>query len=63
MIDALDNLVCVPTLKRRQIAGWYMFKMMLMAGVSPRTYLRGRDWAERTRVGRDALVRNGLLKP
>jgi hypothetical protein len=58
-----ENLVRIPTLKHWQITGWYMFKNDAYGGVSPRTYLRGKDWAERTRVGRDALVRNGVLKP
>jgi hypothetical protein len=63
LIDSQENLVRIPTLKHWQITGWYMFKNDAYGGVSPRTYLRGKDWAERTRVGRDALVRNGVLKP
>ena len=55
--------VRVPTLKHWQITGWYMFKNDTYGGVSPRTYLRGKDWGERMRVGRDALVRNEVLKP
>jgi hypothetical protein len=63
VIDSPENLVRIPTLKHWQITGWYMFKNDAYGGVSPRTYLRGKGWAERTRVGRDALVRNGVLKP
>lgn len=63
MIDGPDNLVRIPTLKHRQINAWYMIRKDAYGGVSPRTYLRGKDWLERTRVGHRALIENGVLKP
>lgn len=63
LIDSPDNLVQIPTLKHGQITAWYMIKRDAYGGVSPRTYLRGKDWAERTRIGYRALIENGVLKP
>jgi hypothetical protein len=63
MIDAPDNLVRVPTLKHWQITGWYMSRNDEFGGLSPREYLRDKDWNERIRVGRQALIRYGVLKP
>ena len=62
MIDAPENLVRVPALKHREITGWYMTKNADYGGVSPREYLRDKDWNERTRVGLDALTKYGVLK-
>jgi hypothetical protein len=62
-IDGPDNLVRISRLKHREITGWYMTKNEDYNGLSPRNYLRGRSWAERTRVGLDVLIRNGVLKP
>jgi hypothetical protein len=63
LIDSPDNLVRIPTLKHWQITGWYMVRRDAYGGISPRTYLRGKDWGERTRVGYRALIENGVLKP
>jgi len=46
-----------------EITGWYMIPNKDFGGVSPREYLKGKDWAERVRVGRDALIKVGVLKP
>jgi hypothetical protein len=62
-IDAPDNLVRIPTLKHWQITGWYTTKNKNYGGVSPRAYLRGKDWAGRVKVGRDALIEYGVLRP
>jgi hypothetical protein len=62
-IDARDNLVRIPTLKHHEITGWFGKPNKNYAGKSPREYLRGKDWAERTRVGRDALIEHKVLKP
>ena len=63
MIDAPDNLVRIPTLKHWQITGWYGTKSKEFGGMSPRQYLRGKGWTERTQVGLRALADNGVLKP
>ena len=63
VIDGADNLVRISRLKHREITGWYMTKNEDYNGLSPRNYLRGKSWAERTRVGLDVLIRNGVLKP
>jgi hypothetical protein len=63
MIDAPDNLVRIPTLKHWQITGWYGTKSKEFGGMSPRQYLRGKGWTERTQMGLRALVDNGVLKP
>jgi hypothetical protein len=33
-----------------------------LGGVTPREYLKGKDWDEKTRVGLDALRIHGVLK-
>jgi hypothetical protein len=62
-IDALDNLVRIPTIKHRDINAWYQTRNDEFGGLSPRDYLRGKDWDERRRVGLDALIDAGALKP
>ena len=61
--DAPENRVRIPTLKHWEITGWYMTKNRDFGGLSPRDYLRGKSWDEKTRVGRDALIRYEVLKP
>jgi len=63
MIDAPDNLVRIPKFKHWEINAWYQLPNDDFGGISPRAYLRGKNWAERTRVGRDALIDHGILKP
>lgn len=63
VIDALENLVRIPRWKHWQINGWYMQKNDAFGGLSPRDYLRGKGWSERRRVGLEALIRYGVLKP
>jgi hypothetical protein len=62
-IDAPDNLVRIPRMKHWDINRWYETKNRYYGDVSPREYLRGKDWEERRRVGLDALIRFGVLKP
>ncbi len=62
MIDAPENLVRIPTLKHWQITGWYMTRNDDFSGLSPRSFLRGKNWKERVRVGRMALTLYGVLK-
>ena len=63
IIDGPDNLVRIPTLKHWQINGWFGTKQRVLGGLSPREYLRGKNWAERTRIGHQALIEHGVLKP
>ena len=63
IIDAPDNLVRIPRFKHWDITGWYMSKNKDYDGHSPREYLRGKPWRERRRVGLDALIQHGVLKP
>jgi hypothetical protein len=63
LIDSRENLVRVPTLKHWQITAWSMIPNEDYGGLSPRNYLRGKDWDERVKVGKRALVQNGVLKP
>jgi hypothetical protein len=63
MINAPENLVRIPTLKHWQITGWYMRANREFQGLSPRQYLRDKDWAERTRVGRNVLIEFKVLRP
>jgi hypothetical protein len=63
LIDGADNLVRVPALKHWQITGWYMTPQERFGGLSPRQYLRGKDWEERQKIGREALIEFGILKP
>jgi hypothetical protein len=62
-IDAPDNLVSIPTLKHREISAWYGTKNPQYDDLSPRDYLRGKSWEERDRVGLEALIDHGVLKP
>jgi len=63
VVDGPGNRLSVPTLKHWQITGWYMTRNRDFGGVSPRNYLRDKDWYERLRVGKMALIRFGVLKP
>jgi hypothetical protein len=61
-IDAPDNLVRIPRIKHWQINAWYQIEQKAYGGLSPRDYLRGKDWDERRRVGLYALKRFGVLQ-
>lgn len=63
MIEAPDNLVRIPTLKHWQLTGWYMTPNKDFGGLTPRAYLKGKDWAEHARVGKIALIKVGVMKP
>jgi len=63
MIDAPENLVRIPTLKHWQITGWYMTRSERFDGLTPRQYLQEKSWGERQRLGHEALVNFGVLKP
>jgi hypothetical protein len=64
--QAPENLVRISRLKHEEISAWYSHgtsKDSEFGGLSPRDYLRNKDWAEKTRVGLEAMVRFGVLKP
>jgi hypothetical protein len=63
MINGPENLVRIPRFKHWEITGWYMKKNLDYDGLSPRDYLRGKAWDERTKVGLRALIEHGVLKP
>jgi hypothetical protein len=63
IIDAPSNLVRIPRMKHWEINGWYGRPNKEYRRLSPREYLRGKDWAERRRVGLKALIDHGVLKP
>jgi hypothetical protein len=62
-IDAPENLVRVPRLRHWEINGWYQTSNKDFDGQTPRDYLRGRSWDERTQVGLRALIQFGVLAP
>jgi hypothetical protein len=63
MIDAPENLVLIPEEKHREISGWYQTRLERFDNQSPRDYLRGKSWEERQKIGYEALVKFGVLKP
>lgn len=62
MLDSVDNVVSVPRYRHHEITGWYTTNNPNFGGLSPRDYLRGRDWSEHVRVGQQALRQFGVLK-
>lgn len=63
LIDGPDNLVSIPALRHEEITAWYQKKNKELGGLTPREYLRGKSWDERTRIGLDAMIRFEVLKP
>ena len=62
-IDAPDNLVHIPTVKHWELNRWYETANDEFGGLTPRQYARGKDWAERQKVGRMGLIVVGVLTP
>jgi Phage portal protein len=62
-IDDPENLVRIPTFKHEEISGWFAKPNKDFGGMSPRDYLRGKDWSDRTSVGVQALIKFEVLKP
>lgn len=62
-IDGDSNLALVPTLKHWELTGWFMRPNKEYGGMSPREYLKGKDWETRKRVGLDGMREIGVLKP
>lgn len=62
LIDSPENKVRLPTVRHRDINGYYSKSSDRYDGLSPRDYLRGKSWDEQTRVGLEILRDNGVLK-
>jgi hypothetical protein len=63
MIDAPENLVSVPRFKHQEISDWYSTANEDLDKLTPREYLRDKDWDARTTIGLNALKDVGVLKP
>lgn len=61
-VDDPDNLVRIPRMKHWEINAWYQTENRDFGSISPRDYLRGKDWDERRRVGLIAMEKYGVLK-
>ena len=62
MIDAPENLVRIPRLKHWLINGWLELPNEDYDWNTPRAHMRGKDWVKRTQIGREVLVKFGVLK-
>lgn len=62
-IEGPENRLRIPRLKHWQITGWYATPNERFGGLSPRDYLKDKSWEERLRVGKEALIKFGVLKP
>jgi hypothetical protein len=63
VIDGAENLVRIPRFKHWEISAWHSRPNKQFGGRAPREFLRGKDWIERMRVGLEALIDHGVLKP
>jgi hypothetical protein len=61
-VDDPENLVRIPRLRHYEITGWYGTANDKFDRLSPREYLQDKDWAERYRVGLEALKQFKVLK-
>jgi len=62
-IDAPENIVRIPTFKHREINEWYARRNEKLEELSPREYLRGKDWSERYQLGLEVIIEHKVLKP
>jgi hypothetical protein len=62
VVNSSDNLARIPRMKHWEINARYQTQNSNLGGLSPRDYLRGKDWDERRRIGLMALERYGVLK-
>ena len=63
LINAPVNKAAIPRWKHWDLNRWYETENVDFGGLPPRTYLRGKGWEERTRVGLQALEKVGVLRP
>ena len=61
-IDSRENQVRIPVLRHIDISAWYSTGNDEYGGLSPRDYLRDKDWDEQMRVGLDRLRYHKVLK-
>jgi hypothetical protein len=61
-IDSPENKVRIPTLRHLEINGWYSRPNDRFGGLSPRDYLRGKNWDEQLSIGLEVLRDQGVLK-
>lgn len=62
-IQSRLNKVRIPRFKHWEINGWYGRPNQNFGGLSPRDYLRGKDWEERMQIGLEILIEHGVLRP
>jgi len=62
-INAPENLVRIPRIRHWEINGWYSRRSEKFGMLSPREYLRDKEWDEHVRVGLEALIENKVIKP
>ena len=62
-VDAPHNLIRIPVLKHRQISDWYRQPNDDHGGLTPRQFLADKPAADHERVGIEALIQFGVLKP
>ena len=62
LIDSSQNKVRIPVVRHRDINAWYSRSNERFGDLSPRDYLRGRNWDEQTREGLEILRQKGVLK-
>ena len=61
LIDGPDNLVRIPTLKHWELNRWYETPNESTGGITPREYLKDKDWEERRKIGLEGLQEIGVL--
>lgn len=61
-LEAAENLVSIPKWKHIQISSWYSRGNDAFGGMTPRAYLRGKNWEEQYKIGLRALRIYGVLK-
>jgi hypothetical protein len=62
LIRGSDNLVRIPAVKHWELNSWYETEDQDFGDMTPRQYLKGKNWDERRRVGLEGLRTAGVLK-
>ncbi|MCQ8783343.1 hypothetical protein [Mangrovibrevibacter kandeliae] len=63
MMEGPENLARIPRAKHWELNSWYETPSDAYGGMSPRRYLLGKSWDERTKIGLIGLLDMGILKP